>query len=117
RRAVKGFIDRLGPEDEFTLIGFNDQPFTIAPGSTNPETIVVALNRVEPQGYTALYAAVSTALDDFRGSRNRRQALVIISDGNDQLSSEHPGTRETRRAARQRALPAIERMQHSEATV
>ena len=49
RRAVKGFVDRLGPEDEFTLIGFNDQPFTITPRSTSPETIVAALNRVEPR--------------------------------------------------------------------
>ena len=116
REAVSGFLDRLGPDDEFTLIGFNDQPFSISPWSTIPRTIVDALARVTPQGYTALYSAVSTALDGLRGSRNRRQALVIVSDGNDQLRGERPTLRISP-AARQRSVPAIDRVQHSEAMV
>jgi Ca-activated chloride channel homolog len=117
RQAVKGFLSRLGPEDEFTVIGFNDQPFSISPWSTSRQAIIEALDRVEPQGYTALYAAVSSAIDGLRGSRNRRQALVIVSDGNDQLRIERPGTVATKLAARQRSLPAIERVQRSEAVV
>jgi len=56
RQAVKGFLDQLGPEDELTLIAFNDKPFSVAPWSTSPDAIFAALTRVEPQGYTALYA-------------------------------------------------------------
>ena len=107
REAVKGFLDRLNREDEFTVIGFNDRPFNISPWSANRETILAALAQVEAQGYTSLYSAVSTAIDGLRGSRNRRQALVVISDGSDQLRTEPPGTPGTRMAARQRAIPAI----------
>jgi VWFA-related protein len=42
RKAVTGFIDRLGPDDEFTLIGFNDQPFSISPRGRRPATTVVS---------------------------------------------------------------------------
>lgn len=117
REAVAGFLDRLGPDDEFTIVGFNDRAFSITPWTTSREAILAALARVEPGGSTAMYAAVSTAIDGLRGSRNRRQAVVIISDGNDQLGGERAGTAETRLAARRRSLPAIERVRHSEAMV
>jgi Ca-activated chloride channel family protein len=117
RQAVKGFIDRLGANDEFAVFEFNDQPFNISLWSTSHEAILAALRRVEPQGYTALYAAVSAAVDGLRGSRNRRQALVIVSDGNHQLRGERPTAAGVNTAARQRALSAIERVQRSEAVV
>jgi VWFA-related protein len=117
REAVTGFLDRLGPEDEFTIVGFNDRAFSITPWTTSRETILGALARVVPSGSTAMYAAVSTAIDGLRGSRNRRQAVVIISDGNDQMGTERAGAAETRLAARRRSLPAIERVRHSEAVV
>jgi Ca-activated chloride channel homolog len=31
RNAVKALLDYVGPEDEFTLIGFNDRPFSMSP--------------------------------------------------------------------------------------
>ena len=117
RKAVEGFLDRLGPEDEFTIVGFNDRAFSITPWTTSPDAILAALGRIEPSGATALYAAVSTAIDGLRGSRNRRQAVVIISDGNDQLNGERAGNAATKLAARRRSLPAIERVRHSEALV
>jgi hypothetical protein len=117
RKAVKGSVHRLGPDAEFAVFGFNDQPFNISLWSTSHEAILAALGRVEPQGYTALYAAVSAAVDGLRGSRNRRQALVIVSDGNDQLRGERPTGAGVNLAARQRALSAIERVQHGEAVV
>jgi Ca-activated chloride channel family protein len=116
REAVKGFLDRLGPNDEFTLLGFNDRPFSISPRSANRDTIVDALGRVEPQGSTALFPTVSTAIDALRGSRNRRQALVIVSDGNDQLSGERP-TLTLSPASRRRLSAAIDLVQRSEVVV
>jgi Ca-activated chloride channel family protein len=116
RQAVKVLVDRLGANDEFAVFGFNDQPFNVSLWSTSHDAILAALGRVEPQGYTALYAAVSAAIDGLRGSRNRRQAIVIVSDGNDQLRGERP-TAGVNMAARQRALSAIERVQRSEAVV
>jgi Ca-activated chloride channel family protein len=115
REAVNGFLDRLNPGDEFTVIGFNDHPFNISPWSTDRDTITAALAAIEPQGSTALYRAVSTAIDGLRGSKNRRQALVVISDGNDQPPNEPPGKQQTKMAARQRSLPTIDHIRHSEA--
>jgi Ca-activated chloride channel homolog len=113
REAVAGFLDRLGPDDEFTVVAFSDRAFNISPWSTSRDAIIGALSRLTPDGNTALYAAVSTAIDALRGSRNRRQAVVVISDGNDQLRGERPRGP----AARQRGLKAAERVRRSEALV
>jgi Ca-activated chloride channel family protein len=117
REAAIGFLDRLGPDDEFTVMAFNDQPFAVAPWSRNRDTIVEALNRVVPYGSTALYATVATAIDGLRGSRNRRQALVIISDGNDHGRNERvPKDRPYVEAIR-RKQTALERVRNTEALV
>lgn len=113
REAIAGFLNRLGPDDEFTVVGFSDRAFNISPWSTSRDAILGALSRLTPAGNTALYAAVSTAIDALRGSRNRRQAVVVISDGNDQLRGERPRGP----AARQRGLKAAERVRRSEALV
>jgi len=42
---------------------------------------------------------------------------VIVSDGNDQMGNERPTKASVNVAARRRAIPAIERVQHSEALV
>ena len=48
--------------------------------------IADALARIRPRGATALYDAVAEAVPMMRTARHRKQALLIISDGNDTSS-------------------------------
>src|SRR5262249_32549312 len=57
------------------------------------------LNRIAPEGGTALYDAVSEAVPMAVRGRNQKKALVIISDGND--TSSHVGIRDLKQQIRQ----------------
>jgi VWFA-related protein len=118
RRAVLTFFKRQGLADEVAVIGFNNRVFPIAPWTRSSETVDAAIGLVTPTGATSLYDAVSASLDALGSSGNRRQAIVVISDGNDfrtsDLGSKHSGSFTP---AQLRAIPVIERIKHSESRV
>jgi Ca-activated chloride channel homolog len=90
RDAVWRLLDHLAPEDEVCVYGFNDRPFVIASWTSDVHTVERSLLEVSPEGNTALYSTVSSALGALATSHHRRQAMVVISDGNDRDSSDNP---------------------------
>jgi Ca-activated chloride channel family protein len=90
REAVAEFFHVLGPEDEIAVIGFADRPFAISSWTRSLDAVNAQLNAIEPLGDTALYDAISVALDVQATSSNRRRAVVVISDGNDFRQSDLP---------------------------
>jgi Ca-activated chloride channel family protein len=131
RDAVWRLLDHLAPEDEVCVYGFNDRPFVIAPWTSDVHAVERSLVSVTPNGNTALYATVSSALGALATSHHRRQAMVVISDGNDRLASDIPMYRGPARAAaldvapgldplspaRRRLLPLLDRIRRSEALI
>jgi Ca-activated chloride channel family protein len=86
RRAVAGFgSGLLRPGDRYFLMTFSFEPHVQVDWATDPEGLVGALERVTPDGGTALFDAVVRALEFFRGRRGR-SALVLLSDGDDNSS-------------------------------
>lgn len=85
KAAVKTFLKALRPEDQVTLLAFNDNIFTAARRSTDPVARVRAVDRLAPWGGTALFDAMLTALNTV-GKQPGRRALVVFSDGEDQNS-------------------------------
>jgi VWFA-related protein len=130
RDAVWRLLEHLAPDDEVCVYGFNDRPFVVAPWTNDVQAIARALVQVIPDGNTAMYATVSSAISALATSRHRRQALVVISDGNDRLSSDVPLYRGPQvrsldvqpgsdrfPPAKQRLLSALDRIRRSEALV
>ena len=131
RDAVWRILDHLAPEDEVCLYGFNDRPFVIASWTSDVHTVERSLLGVSPEGNTALYATVSSALGALATSHHRRQAMVVISDGNDRESSDNPMYRGPARTspldvapgpdplspARRRLLALLDRVRRSEALI
>jgi Ca-activated chloride channel family protein len=92
QQAASGFIGRLGPEDVAQLIDFDSQTRIIAPFTGDKAALAQALVQAKAGGSTSLYNAVYTSLSELRRLRGqlagapRRQAIVLLSDGEDTSS-------------------------------
>lgn len=85
KASVKAFLGALRPQDQVTLLAFNDTIFTAARRSTDPAARIKAVDRLAPWGGTALYDAILTALN-MVGKQPGRRSLVVFTDGEDQNS-------------------------------
>ncbi len=84
RAAIERFLDQLlNPEDEVFLYGFSSDVELLQEWTTNRDAVSAALRRVRAVGGTAMYDAVIEALPMAQSGRNRKKALIVISDGND----------------------------------
>jgi Ca-activated chloride channel homolog len=113
RQAVLRFLERLSPDDELDVFGFNDRPFNITRGNKDAQAITRALAGVRPKGGTAFYNAVAAGIEALQRAKHRRRALVIISDGNDEMSDRY----DDGRASLAREAVAAGRINRSEAMV
>ena len=83
RQALRRYIDRSNPGDEFCLITFassiqNDCSFT-----TDAAEIVRQAGEGQPNGSTALRDALVFAFAAIKKGKNTRKAILILSDGID----------------------------------
>ena len=74
--------------DEMFLYRFSDDPVLRAGLDDRPRALIARARRASsPNGGTAMYDAVAEAVPLAQTGRNRKKALVVISDGNDTSSS------------------------------
>jgi Ca-activated chloride channel family protein len=92
QEAASGFARRLRPQDLAEIIDF-DNRVNIVQGFTNSNTdLVQAIRRTSAGGSTSLYNAVYIALKELKKivakdtEDIRRQAIVLLSDGEDTSS-------------------------------
>jgi VWFA-related protein len=84
RGAIDAFLRLLpDPLDEFFMYRFSADPDLVHDWTDNRLSISRNLARVQPAGGTAMYDAVAEAVPMAQGGRNRKKAIVLISDGND----------------------------------
>ena len=84
RGAIDSFLNLLPDrDDEFFLYRFSAAPDLVSDWTDNRSAISRNLARVYPSGGTAMYDAVAEAVPMAQGGRNRKKAIVLISDGND----------------------------------
>src|SRR5262245_22465142 len=83
RKALQLLIDVLTADDEIFLLVFSDTPKLIVPWTHDGRSVSTALGRVVPSGNTALFSAVTKALPILAAGKNRKKAMLIVSDGND----------------------------------
>jgi VWFA-related protein len=85
KTAVKEFLRDVPPEDQVTLLGFNDSIFTLTRKATDPAERIKAVDRLAPWGSTALYDVLLRGVE-ILGRQTGRKALVVFTDGEDQGS-------------------------------
>jgi Ca-activated chloride channel family protein len=88
--AALEFIKASNPHDEAFVVNFNERarrglPDAV-PFTDDIKELGKALYRGLPEGRTALYDAVEMALHQLQMGRRDRKAMVLISDGGDNVS-------------------------------
>jgi len=89
--ASIAFVHASNKLDQMFVVTFNDQPKygldpEEQPFTSSAASMRAALIRDLPAGQTALYDAVATALVHSRKGHYDRKALLVISDGSDNVS-------------------------------
>jgi Ca-activated chloride channel homolog len=85
REALRAFISSSHGEDDFFLVGFNQQAQLLASFSSG-DAVLNKLSFAEAEGQTALIDAAYLGLEKMREGRYDRRVLLLISDGQDNSS-------------------------------
>jgi VWFA-related protein len=88
--AARAFVRSSNPEDQMFVINFNEKvssglPDSI-PFSDRSDELEAAIGESPASGQTALYDAVSSALERLKTGHHEKKALIVISDGGDNAS-------------------------------
>jgi VWFA-related protein len=83
KQSAIRFIDALAPGDRVAVIAFNDKVKTLADFSSDYQKIAYAIQYAEGKGGTELYKALAYSLEELGKEKNRRKAIVVLSDGLD----------------------------------
>jgi Ca-activated chloride channel homolog len=85
RDALKAFIQTSHSDDDFFLVGFNQRANLLAE-FTDGDALANKLTLVDPKGQTALYDAAYLGIEKVKQGRHNRNAILLISDGQDNSS-------------------------------
>jgi Ca-activated chloride channel homolog len=86
RLAAAQFFKSANVEDEFFLVQFSDQVKLSVPLTREVEEIQNQLTFAQSKGRTSLLDAIMLSMHEMRKTKNKRKALLIISDGGDNSS-------------------------------
>jgi Ca-activated chloride channel family protein len=92
RSAIDRFVnDLLGPDDELFFMQFANRPEVIQEWTSDRRRISRAVASVGAHGGTAMYDAIADAVPLAQEGKNRKKAILVISDGNDTNSGTSVG--------------------------
>jgi Ca-activated chloride channel family protein len=88
--ALSALLPAGRPDDELFAVDFNDAvSFTLPDGrpfTSDARALEATLLSVRAEGQTALYDAVAAGLRQLQLGRAEKRALIVISDGGDNVS-------------------------------
>jgi VWFA-related protein len=85
--SIDRFLRLMSDElDEFFMYRFSANADLVHDWTNDRDRVSWSLNRIHPNGGTAMYDAAAEAVPMAQSGRNRKKAVVIISDGNDTSS-------------------------------
>lgn len=84
--AVVHFADTINRDDDIFLMRFSSNAVIVLDSTSDREQFKRAVRGLEPGGSTALYDAVIDGLDRLQSSKQKKKALLLITDGRDTAS-------------------------------
>ena len=86
--AAFAFVKASHPQDEVFVVNFNDELKLEAPFTNDRAKLGQALERLSPQGGTAMRTAILYSLNYLRTKGKReKKVLLVITDGDDNMSA------------------------------
>jgi VWFA-related protein len=89
-RSVRGdvpdFVEDLPGGDEAFVVAFGTNLELVYDFGEESDAIGRALDRLRPYGTSVLFDALYTSIEKISESRHERQALIVLTDGNDNRS-------------------------------
>ena len=86
RAALVEFFKYANPADEYFGISFSDRPHFLDGPTQSIDELQRKLISIEPSGPTAMLDAIYLAVSELRQARYQRKAIIIFSDGGDNVS-------------------------------
>jgi Mg-chelatase subunit ChlD len=92
QEAAIGFAKQLHKDDQAEVIDFDSQVRILSPFTNDGAALEKAIRQTTPNGSTSLYNALYIAMTELKRLKNtagpdiRRQAIVLLSDGDDTSS-------------------------------
>ncbi|QQS33380.1 MAG: VWA domain-containing protein [Acidobacteriota bacterium] len=86
RMSASRFVDALSPSDRVAVIEFYDKVNLRNDFTTNRSTIFNSINVANGRGKTHLYRALDLALEKLEKEKNRRKAIIVLTDGVDTIA-------------------------------
>jgi len=87
RPALARFLKLSNPANEYFVVTFNSKVQLVQDWTTNPQAVIDTLDSLKFKKLTALYDAMTLALDKVKTGRNSKRVLVLITDGSDTNST------------------------------
>ena len=87
QQSLKRFLESSNQANEYFLMGFNVKPQLLLDWTSDSNAIIDRLGAVQAKGNTAFYDACYVAIDKVRRGRYSRGVLILISDGQDNIST------------------------------
>ena len=86
KEVARAFLAESNPEDEFFLMTVSTRPEAISGFTTDTATLLNSVQRIRPDGDTALIDTVYAGLHRMHAAKRPRRALLVLSDGMDNHS-------------------------------
>jgi Ca-activated chloride channel homolog len=81
--AASRFLDALAPDDRLAVVEFYSKVNLLNDFTTDRRTAFHSISVANGSGDTDFYKALLFALDKLSGEKNRRKAIVVLTDGVD----------------------------------
>jgi Ca-activated chloride channel homolog len=90
KNAITRFLQSGNPEDEYFLITFNQKKTLVQSFTAQSAALQNDVAFQKPGGRAGMYDAVYMGLDQIKGAKNEKKALIVITDGEDNSSRYSP---------------------------
>ncbi len=86
--AALNLVRSSNPNDEVFVVNFNDEYYLDQDFTSDINKLKEGLEKIEARGGTALYDAIVASADHLKSARLEKKVLFVVTDGEDNASTE-----------------------------
>jgi VWFA-related protein len=92
KKTSRRFVEMKRPGDRVAVVTFNDTQTVVSELEADRTVLLDRIKKIGGNGASAIWASLGFAMDmlDKKGEKGRRRAIVLMSDGADNLLSFYP---------------------------